>query len=180
MALAQRTMGSLAAIGSTGEGRSWGTQLNNVVRIFNEFVKHNDATLDPKEAKQQLIGKDFDDLDEKTLCDRSVYERFAHYLVHVYVKPEGTKGTGEHLGCYTAINYINNILEQADTKCGSTQRSRAFFACRDRTSHCANRRWLVGVRDNMFKLIFKRAAASGEVLDNSAPPALHVTREGHL
>jgi hypothetical protein len=170
MALAQRTMGSLAAIGSTGEGRSWGTQLNNVVRIFNEFVKHNDATLDPKEAKYQLIGKDFDDLDEKTLCDRSVYERFAHYLVHVYVKPEGTKGTGEHLGCDTAINYINNILEQADTKCGSTQRSRAFFACRDRTSHCANRRWLVGVRDNMFKLIFKRAAASGEVLDNSAPP----------
>lgn len=166
MALATRTRGSLVAIGSAGEGPSWGGQLNNVVRIFNEFVKHNDEATD-----SPRIGNDFQDLDEKRgLCDRSLYERFAHYLVHVYVKPAGTRGEGDHLGCDTAINYLNSILEQANEKCGSNERSRAFFACRDKTVQSENRRWLVGVRDNMFKLIFKRAAKSGEELDNSAAP----------
>lgn len=94
------TRGTAIAIGSTGESKSWVTQQTNVARIFNLFVEHNDN--DPANPR---IGAPLEKLTEKKLCDQTMYARFARYLVHGYVKPAGTKGGGEHLGCDTAINY---------------------------------------------------------------------------
>ena len=74
-----------ASISAVGAGESWRTVQESAARSFNQFVEWNDA--EPGGVK---IGHDFENLDVKSLCDRALYQRFAHFLVNVYTKPEGT------------------------------------------------------------------------------------------
>ena len=66
----------MAALSAKGSSISWKGQQSNVKNIFNDFAEQ-----DPE------LNTDWDNLDEATLCARPVYERFAHFLLFVYVTP---------------------------------------------------------------------------------------------
>ena len=68
------------ALSAKGGSISWKGQTANVGRIFNEFAEQDEE-----------LDADWDNLPEHVLCSAPVYERFAHFLLFVYVIRDGMK-----------------------------------------------------------------------------------------
>lgn len=162
---------TVVCVGSRGESDSWDAQQANVRRVFNTFVEHNvDSSKENNQQMQPVVTRPFEKLGEADLVRRELYAHFAGYLVDVYVQPKGSKSPGKPLNCTTAINYLNNTLHQAKERFAMSTRGEtvAFFTCVDPKAQTESRKWLVGLRDNVFKRMFKRAAEAGEEMDHSA------------
>ena len=149
LAIPTRTRFATGPISAVGEAESWKAVGAAALSVFDSFVAFNDAEDQNNPPK---IGASFERFRDGDLrfTDEAMWQRFASYLVDSYVKPPGTKGAGSHIGCGTAIGYFNVMLEKADGRAGQGERARQFFSCRDSQSRSASRRWLLGVRDNMF------------------------------
>ena len=73
----------MASKTADADSESWVNQKSNVARIFEVFLAQD----------QDTTGK-WDDQVEQTLCSPALYERLAHFLVHVYKIPKGVKNSG--------------------------------------------------------------------------------------
>ena len=157
--------GAMAALSAKGKSPSWAGQQGNVKNIFNEFAEQ-----DPE------LDTDWDNLDEATLCAQPVYERFAHFLLFVYLIPAGVKNAGNPLDGDTPKNYLNIIINLAASKfkATGTDTSKRFFDCLDQDSKADVAIWLRGLRSNMQREIFDRAKSTGAEMDRSeGEPAKH-------
>ena len=95
---------AMAAIKGDGESESWLRQKANVARIFTEF-----------QEQDTHLSVSWELLSASVRCDRPIYERFAHFLVHVYVIPKGVKNAGLSLGGQSVLNYLGSLINRAAT-----------------------------------------------------------------
>ena len=77
----------MAEITGDGNSNSWLQQKANVARIFDVY-----QVQDP----ELHVGWHL--LSASVLCARPIYQRFLHFLVHVYVIPQGVKHAGHPHG----------------------------------------------------------------------------------
>ena len=150
--------GAMAALSAKGKSPSWAGQQGNVKNIFNEFAEQ-----DPE------LDTDWDNLDEATLCAQPVYERFAHFLLFVYLIPAGAKNAGLPLEGDIPKNYLNIVINLAASKfkATGTDTTKRFFDCLDSKSTSDVAVWLRGLRANMKREIFERANETGAQMDRS-------------
>ena len=114
----------MASITPGGDSRGWLQSGENTKRIFELFSAQDD----------ELDGADWDSVPETTLCSEEVYERMAHWLVHTYVSPPGTKNAGEPIADSTLCNYMSRLINFAATKFRAKTlipATKDFFACLD-------------------------------------------------
>ena len=150
----------MAALRPDGESTSWLQQKQNVARIFDEFLRQDSFGL----------ATDWGLLSASVLCDKPVYERFSHYLVHVYLIPAGVKNAGLPLACQSVLNYLGSALNRAASKflAGSAPPwIQEFFFCLESRSNSDAARWLQKMKKKIVKVTFERAVKQGEQLDNS-------------
>ena len=147
----------MAALSGDGDSDSW--QKANVARIFTEF----------QEQDPELLSVEWDLLSSSVLCDRPVYERFAHFLVHVYLIPSGSKNAGLPLGGQSVLNYLGSLINRAASKFQATGGPdiKEFFFCLEAKSGSASTKWLQKLKQKIVKLTFERAVSLGEQMDNS-------------
>ena len=110
------------------------------------------------------------------LCARPVYERIAHFLVHVYVIPAGVKNAGLPLACQSVLNYLGSALNMAAKKFlvgGAQPWIQEFFFCLEPKSGSDSAKWLQKLKKKIVKITFERAVKLGEQLDNSESALLH-------
>ena len=143
----------MAALTPDGESTSWLQQKQNVARIFDEFLRQDSFGL----------ATDWGLLSASVLCDKPVYERFSHYLVHVYLIPAGVKNAGLPLACQSVLNYLGSALNRAAMDPGVLFLSGV---------EVEQRRGEVVAEDEKedrqgVKVTFERAVKQGEQLDNS-------------
>ena len=77
----------MSRISSKGEAESTVVGRASVIKIFNHFSK----------VDEELAGVEWHSLPEEVLCSPGVYERFAHYMLFMYVIAEGNKNAGDPL-----------------------------------------------------------------------------------
>ena len=140
----------MAALSGDGDSDSW--QKANVARIFTEF----------QEQDPELLSVEWDLLSSSVLCDRPVYERFAHFLVHVYLIPSGSKNAGLPLGGQSVLNYLGSLINRAASKFQATGGPdiKEFFFCLEAKSGSASTKWLQKLKQKIVKLTFERAVRS--------------------
>lgn len=148
----------MAAIKGDGESESWLRQKANVARIFTEF-----------QEQDTHLSVSWELLSASVLCDRPIYERFAHFLVHVYVIPKGVKNAGLSLGGQSVLNYLGSLINRAATRFlpAGTPDIKEFFFCLESKSGSASTKWLQKLKQKIIKLTFERAVKLGEQIDNS-------------
>lgn len=156
---------AMSLLGSGGTSESWGSYKTCAMRSFESYRVHDPAI----EAK---LPHPFDDLRVGHVCQRSVWEGFASFMFDKYIIPEGSKNSGGHLACSTAIGYLNAMLNVAKGKFAAvgTAEVKLFFTCLDGSSQTAESNWLRGLRNNMLRLWFERAKQNGDEMDMSAEP----------
>ena len=150
----------MAAITPDGESASWLQQKQNVARILDAFLAQDTEGL----ASSWVL------LSSSVLCARPVYERIAHFLVHVYVIPVGVKNTGLPLACQSVLNYLGSALNLAAKKFlvgGAQPWIQEFFFCLEPKSGSDSAKWLQKLKKKIVKITFERAVKLGEQLDNS-------------
>ena len=149
----------MAAIKGDGESESWLRQKANVARIFTEF-----------QEQDTHLSVSWELLSASVLCDRPIYERFAHFLeVHVYVIPKGVKNAGLPLGGQSVLNYLGSLIYRAATRflAAGAPGIKEFFFCLESKSGSASTKWLQKLKQKIIKLTFERAVKLGEQIDNS-------------
>ena len=153
--------------GGTGRGgrlRSWLTQKSNVARIFELFIAQDN------ELRCNLRGSNtWDVLDEEVLCAHPIYERLAHFLVHVYKIPKGVKNAGFPLACDSVKNYLDTAINLAASKfkAGGSVATKEFLFCLDTKSSSDSATWLHKLKKKVQRVTFERAKVAGEQQDNS-------------
>ena len=150
----------MASITPGGDSRGWLQSGENTKRIFELFSAQDD----------ELDGTDWDSVPETTLCSEEVYERMAHWLVHTYVSPPGTKNAGEPIADSTLCNYMSRLINFAATKFRAKSlipATKDFFACLDAGSQQPSAKWLRGMKAKIQKIHFERAVKKGDNLDKS-------------
>lgn len=154
---------SMAALCATGNSSSWNAAKTNVLRILNLFIAQDD----------ELDG-DWDSLPEDVLCAKQFYERLAYFLLHEYKIPGGSKNAGLPLDGDTPMTYLNVAVNQAANKfrAAGTDATKGFFNCLDQKSTSQEAIWLRGLRANMKRAIFERAALAGAEMDKSEGASL--------
>jgi hypothetical protein len=153
----------MAALCATGNSSSWNAAKTNVLRILNLFIAQDD----------ELDG-DWDSLPEDVLCAKQFYERLAYFLLHEYKIPGGAKNAGLPLDGDTPMTYLNVAVNQAANKfrAAGTDATKGFFNCLDQKSTSQEAIWLRGLRANMKRAIFERAALAGAEMDKSEGASL--------
>ena len=152
-------MSSEEGITSRGASESWMNQQANAKRLFNLFA-----------ATMEGLGE-WDTLEEATLIEPKLYQKFADYLVNTY-KSETGRNAGNPLSLGTVINTLGIVLNLASTKYkpnGSAE-TKLFFTCLDPNSTSESARWLRGVKNNITRIVFNRSKEAGEEMDKSATP----------
>ena len=148
----------MAAITPEGNSTSWLQQKANVARIFSQF-----------QAQDPELSVDWDDLAAAVLCARPVYERYSHFLVHVYVIAAGVKNAGMPLACQSVLNYLGSLLNRAASRFLATGSAdiKEFFFCLEPKSGCDSAKWLRKLKEKIVKITFERAVKLGLQMDNS-------------
>ena len=133
-------------------------QKGNVARIFQAFLEQDEETTGT-----------WDEQDEQTLCTPAIYERLAHFLVHVYKIPKGVKNAGMHLACDSVRNYLGTAINRAANKfkAGGTTATKEFFFCLDTKSSSDSAQWLRKLKKKVQRITFERAKEAGEQQDKS-------------
>ena len=154
-------------LSAKGSSKNWSKQQANVIRIFNKFCAQDDG----------LKDKVWEQLGEEVLAREPVYERFPHFMLHVWVIEEGNKNAGKALDGGTPSHYLGTLINLAADrfKAIGTDAAKLFFMCLDTSSTSEQAKWLRGLKRNLTREIFDRAVEKGEELDNSEgelwPPA---------
>ena len=150
----------MAALSSTGASKATIASQDRILKLLDQFCAQDPECVPPLEWSKQS---------ESLVCSAPFYERFAHYLLHTYVKPQGTKGAGERLDGDTPKVYLNLAINQAANqyKLAGTDDSKRFFLCLDLSSKSPEGIWLRGLRTNLTRNIFDRAKQNGQEMDKS-------------
>uniref|UniRef100_A0A7S0Q1S6 Uncharacterized protein n=1 Tax=Coccolithus braarudii TaxID=221442 RepID=A0A7S0Q1S6_9EUKA len=148
----------MAATSPEGISNSWLQQKANVARIFSQF-----------QAQDPELSVNWEFLSPAVLCARPVHERFAHFLVHVYVIQAGVKNAGMPFTFQSVLNYLGSHLNRAASRfiaTGSAEIKELFF-CLESKSGSESAKWLRKLKEKIVKIAFERAVKLGEQLDNS-------------
>ena len=110
---------------SAGGSSSWRAQQANVLRLFEVFRTSRDAV-------HALFPLPWDDMDERVLCERDVYARFATFLAEEYIIETG-QYAGTYLSGASACNYLASLMNQTANrfKAGGNAETKLFFTCHD-------------------------------------------------
>jgi len=147
----------MASLSAKGASKRWCSAQENVKSIFNAFAVHDDQ-----------LDADWDGLPETVLCDRRVYQRFAHYLLHTHRIANG-ENMGERLSGGTPANYLSIAINLAADKFKAvgSDATKRFFNCLDTSSTSDEIKWLRGLKANMKREIMERARDAGDQFDTS-------------
>jgi len=150
----------MAALSAKGGARATINSQDRIVKLMDMFCAQDPECVAPHEWKKQS---------ESLVCSAPFFERFAYFLLHTYVKPEGTKDAGKPLEGDTPKVYLNLAINQAANKYKLTGSdvSKRFFLCLDLTSKSPEAIWLRGLRTNLTRNIFDRAKQNGQEMDKS-------------
>ena len=163
-------------VGQSGTSTSWVTSKKNVAGIFAKFrdqVRPEMGALSlvasTRGAPRALISRD-------DATSRVVWEDFATYLWTTYTIPEGSRGAGGSVSIQTAQDYLKCAMNLAR----EIYKDADFFKCLDKNVDVSandDRRWLMALRDQMWKAFYVRAVDNGDKIDQSANPVglSHVT-----
>lgn len=113
-------------------------------------------------------GSTWDALDEEVLCAHAIYERLAHFLVHVYKIPKGVKNAGFPLACDSVKNYLGTAINLAASKfkAGGSVATKEFLFCLDTESSSDSATWLHKLKKKVQRVTFElqgRRRAAGQL-----------------
>ena len=153
-------------LSAKGVGESWMAQKRSIANLFKAFIAAEPT------ASEITGGKDIlNELPEKTVVNRELYERFAYFVVEKYKQRDGSR-----LASGSAKGYLNEVIQAgADRfKVSGTPESRIFFGCTDKGSNGEPSVWLQGLRRRVHDKLFNYAIEEGSPLDQSPTP---ITRQ---
>ena len=120
---------------------------------------------------EYCVGVDFsvgwDNLDERVVCSQEFYEGFTGWLVFDRKNATGSKNPGKTGTPNVLMGHVTHALQRARDKFGGSRNddTMSFF---DQVREGG--RFTVGLKKNIVSDQFKRSAAAGEKMDNSAEP----------
>ena len=134
----------MAALTANGESDSWEEQKTNHLRIFELFRNSDPALL-------LLMPTAWDALPASLLCSQDVYNKFGHYLVHVYKIGARCDHGGNPLAIKVVLKVLSGMLNRARDKffANGDALTREFFTCMDTKSSTLNAKWLGGLKKKL-------------------------------
>ena len=151
---------TMAALTANGESDSWEEQKTNHLRIFELFRNSDPALL-------LLMPTAWDALPASLLCSQDVYNKFGHYLVHVYKIGARCDHGGNPLAIKVVLKVLSGMLNRARDKffANGDALTREFFTCMDTKSSTLNAKWLGGLKKKIERICFERAMNGGNLTD---------------
>jgi hypothetical protein len=149
--------GSTNTYGQGGNTKSWCSQKDRHIAVFNEF-----------RSKESL--DEFEDMSASDMIDRKTHTEFVHYLVHTYKILTGRrkgKGYSTSTVLATARGIIHRAREHIEEKGTGTQASAHFFTCMDVNSHSESWNWWHRVTAQVTREFYLQKLYRGDTVDHS-------------
>ena len=165
----------MAQLSSEGDSENWNKYKTNVLSCYERFRSHDES----------LNLLPWEQLPESTVCDRKIYNQFAHYLINTHLIEEGHKNAENHLAVDTALDYLNCLINMGRVRFAETRNAskdaKYFMTCLNPKASTPDSIWLQGLRRNMRATVMARVARGEQLSDQSVPPLYpHDTKEVNL
>ena len=149
--------GSTNTYGQGGNTKSWCSQKDRHIAVFNEF-----------RSKESL--DEFEDMSASDMIDRKTHTEFVHYLVHTYKIKKGPR-KGKCYSLDTLLATVRCVIHRAkgyiEDQSKATQASDLFFTCMELNSQSESWKWWRRVTAQVTREFYLRKMHRGESMDHS-------------